>query len=35
VLEGCVVVVVLVREREREREEFSSDFMKSNFCFAK
>jgi hypothetical protein len=35
VLEVCVVVVVLVREREREREEFSSDFMKSNFCFAK
>jgi hypothetical protein len=35
VFEVCVVVVVLVREREREREEFSSDFMKSNFCFAK
>jgi hypothetical protein len=35
VLEVCVVVVVLVREREMEREEFSSDFMKSNFCFAK
>jgi hypothetical protein len=35
VLEVCVVVVVLVREREREREEFSSDFMKSNFYFAK